>query len=134
MQDHYHWIVLPENYHCLFGLVAMVSAVSFMKVYQSADIAGKKPTYISIGCNTPGSFLTEFVDGSVRCATEANSTLDTLFAIQDVNDALPTNGGGVKDDLGLSETLYQGVFTKLITSNIFASFIEGHFAAVVFLQ
>lgn len=38
---------------------------------------------------------------------------------------------GPKNDISMSDTIYDGVFTKLITSNIFDAFVDASFAAVV---
>jgi Na+/H+-dicarboxylate symporter len=43
-----------------------------------------------------------------------------------------TKSSGPASGISLSDTIYDGVFTKLFTSNIFGSFVSANFAAVVF--
>ena len=60
----------------------------------------------------------------------ANATSPyTQFEIIDITASLATSSGGLAD-LSMSETIYEGVFMKLITANIFYDFVDGNFAAV----
>jgi Na+/H+-dicarboxylate symporter len=53
------------------------------------------------------------------------------FVIDDVTNAFSKRTSGAKDDISLSDTVYDGVFTKLVTDNITAAFTGANFAAVV---
>lgn len=72
-------------------------------------------------------------DGFLMCMANANQTSPySQFEIIDISGSFARlDRGGVADDLSTSDTVYQGVFEKLITANIFYSFVDGNFAAVV---
>lgn len=56
------------------------------------------------------------------CAADA-STEAMEFEITDVGSSFVRSTGGARDDISLSDTVYEGVFLKLITDNITASFV-----------
>jgi Na+/H+-dicarboxylate symporter len=61
------------------------------------------------------------------------SNVSSQFVIEDISGSfLRASGGSARDDITMSDTIYQGVFLKLITSNIFSAFVDGNFAAVIF--
>lgn len=77
-------------------------------------------------------FLAEMDDGSVSCTSDYKNESDITFVMNDVNDYFEVDTEGQpQSDMSLSDTLYDGVFMKLFTNNIFFSFAEGNFAAVV---
>lgn len=86
---------------------------------------------IKLGCNEPGTFLTEGLNGTLSCTADYMSKANTEFIFNNVNTSLVTSSSS-RASLGLSETLYTGVFHKLITSNIFKSFVGGDLLAIVF--
>lgn len=92
----------------------------------------QSPPYIKLECEEAGYFITEVAGGSIQCVAEANATnLNNLFIIDDVSGTFQRISSGPSDDISLSDTIYDGVFTKLITANIFVSFVESNFAAVI---
>lgn len=78
-----------------------------------------------------GSFLAEMDDGSVMCTADYASTEDTEFKIVDITKTFVTKNKGPVT-LSISETIYQGIFHKIVPSNIVGSFQSGNFAAVIF--
>lgn len=114
------------------SIIGIISIAIFSPFFRTSDIAQAGPPVVSLGCSSPGSLLTEEADGSIFCTTDYTSVESTQFTIIDVSGSLMTNGGGIQDDISLSDTVYEGVFMKLITNNIIMSFGEGNFAAVVF--
>ena len=52
--------------------------------------------------------------------------------MNDVNETFSrSDGGGAIADISLSDTIYEGVFEKLFTDNVFVAFHEDNFAAIV---
>lgn len=89
------------------------------------------PAMISLGCNEDGSFLTEMPDGSLLCTKDYSTKDDTEFRIVDITKTYVTKEEGPVT-LSLSDTIYQGIFHKIVPTNIVASFSSGNFAAVIF--
>ncbi len=114
-----------------FGLLA---AWGYSPLFKQVDhLHSDGSAVVTLGCNGDGSFLTESPDGSVRCSSSYGSESDIQFEITDVNGHFALSGSDApQDDMSLSDQIYQGVFMKLLTDNIFVSFMEGNFAAVVF--
>ena len=83
-----------------------------------------------------GALLSQLEDGTLECmvpdATLEEPNPSTLFSFTDVSGTLSTEDSGPEDGISLSDTIYDGIFKKLVTDNIFLSFNEGSFAAVVF--
>jgi len=126
-------------------LMASIFGVIISVIFSRWFIAGEhtlggdnSDVFVSLGCsgssNSTGdyeeSFLTQSTDGSVSC-TPANQgdDNDILWNFTDVNNTFARKEEVV--DLSLSDTIYEGVFEKLITENIFKSFYQGNFAAIV---
>jgi Na+/H+-dicarboxylate symporter len=68
-------------------------------------------------------------DGSLQCSDTGSSDAMS-FLFNDLTNSLSKKGSRLQD-ISLSDTIYNGVFTKMITTNIFASFVSANFAAVV---
>jgi Na+/H+-dicarboxylate symporter len=111
--------------------IGLISILSFKGLFEEGEFEGENKAFISLGCTQDGSLLTESeVDGSLMCTRDANATSPySAFEIIDLTASLATNTGGLAD-LSMSETIYEGVFMKLVTSNIFYDFVDGNFAAV----
>jgi Na+/H+-dicarboxylate symporter len=114
------------------SIIGIISIAIYSPFFQTTAIIGAGPAVVSLGCNSSGSLLTEADDGSISCSTDYTSIESTQFVIEDISGSLMTNSGGVQNDISLSDTIYEGVFMKIITKNIIMSFGEGNFAAVVF--
>jgi len=113
------------------SVLGLISTLSFMKHFQQGNIEGPGPAYVSLGCSAGNSLLTESSDGSVACSTDFTEE-SSRFILEDISGSLVTSSGGVANDLSMSDTIYSGVFMKLVTNNIIMSFSDGNFAAVVF--
>ena len=71
-------------------------------------------------------------NGTVVCTSDYGSEDDITFKIIDLTANFVTKTTGPASTISLSDTVYDGVFTKLFTDNIFVAFNEANFAAVVF--
>jgi Na+/H+-dicarboxylate symporter len=114
------------------SIVGIISIVSFKGLFQEGIFPELEDPTVSLGCNEPGYFLSEGANGSVSCTADFDSAEDKEFYITDISGTFVKKTGGAKDDISLSDTIYEGVFTKLVTDNILASFVGANFAAVVF--
>ena len=70
-------------------------------------------------------------DGSLLCTKDYTTKDDTEFRIVDITKTYVTKEDGPVT-LSLSDTIYQGIFHKIVPTNIVASFSSGNFAAVIF--
>merc|ERR1712099_130882 len=88
--------------------------------------------YVSLACAREGSFLTQSsVDGSIMCMDEGSESSEySTFELIDQNGVFQTSGGGYAQ-ISFSDQVYDGVFMKLVTKNIFADFVGANFAPVI---
>eukprot|EP00980_Cylindrotheca_fusiformis_P025894 scaffold14836_cov134-Cylindrotheca_fusiformis.AAC.6 len=114
------------------SIIGIISIMIFKRFFETADDEVESEARFQFGCNaTADHFLARDTNGDVFCTgnlTEEDPS--QYFTIVDVDGTFQTVGGGPAE-LTVSETIYDGVFGKLITSNIFGSFVESNFAAVV---
>ncbi|KAL3912212.1 MAG: hypothetical protein SGARI_001275 [Bacillariaceae sp.] len=89
--------------------------------------------FVSLGCTEDGSLLTEDPsDGTLMCMADGNETSPfTQFEITDLTGVFSRSDGSSYAEISMSDTVYTGVFMKLITDNIFLAFMEGNFASVI---
>lgn len=80
-----------------------------------------------------GSYMTQVANGTIVCKekAEGNSTLSQQFMINDLDGTFVAADSGTKDDLSLADTIYEGVFVKLISDNIVKAFYDANFGAVI---
>lgn len=112
------------------SILGIISIVSFKGLFEEGEFEEAVPASVKLGCNQDGEFLTENASGAISCAADSGESSE--FFITDVSMSFVRASGSVRDDISLSDTVYDGVFTKLVTANIFESFVEANFAAVVF--
>jgi Na+/H+-dicarboxylate symporter len=112
------------------SIIGVISIVSFKGLFELGSFEDGPDPQVSLGCNAEGSFLTQMDDGSLMCS-DSGSAADISFYFNDLTNSLVKKSSGPRSDISLSDTIYDGVFTKLVTSNIFASFAGANFAAVV---
>lgn len=127
-------IVLYTTTTLIASTIGLISILAFQGLFTQGEFEEGSQAFISLGCTEPGSLLTESMnDGSLVCVSDINATSPySQFEIIDVSaNFARAGGGGPADDLSMSDTVYQGVFEKLITANIFFAFVDGNFAAVV---
>lgn len=113
------------------SILGIISIVSFKGLFTEGEFEEASPAAITLGCSEEGSFLAEMDDGTVVCTTDFGDEANTLFTITDVSGTFATTSSGPSDNISLSDTIYDGIFTKLVPSNITAAFAEGNFAAIV---
>ncbi len=125
-------IVLYTFTTLVASTIGLVSILSFQGLFKQGDFDEETTAYIALGCTKVGSLLTEnAADGSLMCIPDANLTSPfSQFEIVDVSAGLMRSSGGNLADLTMSETIYDGVFLKLITDNVFFAFVDGNFASV----
>lgn len=115
------------------SILGILASLMMIGLYQRGNFAPPSDPVVSFGCAQEGSYVAEGTDGNVYCS--ANYTEDdasVLFTINDINGTLAKSSSGARDDMSLSDTIYEGVFMKIVTENIVESFAESNFAAVVF--
>lgn len=105
----------------LASILGILSTLAIKGQYAEGDFGEPEPPMISLGCNMPGYMVVEQADGNLACS--ANYTeMSSTFVITDVSGSFVTASKGAADDISLSDTVYQGVFLKLVTDNIIESF------------
>lgn len=114
------------------AIIGIMTTLALKGLYNEGEFTEAGPALVSLGCNVDGTFLTEGTDGSLSCSADAASEMDTQFAITDLTKTFSRVSSGAANDISLSDTIYDGVFTKLVTDNIVGSFAGANFAAVVF--
>lgn len=111
------------------SIIGIISIMIFKGTFKTEVIDNDGQTRVQLGCEE-GSFLTHDDSGSVFCAANLTVGMSNYFSIEDVDGTFVQSSGGPAE-LSFSDTIYDGVFGKLITSNIFADFVDANFAAVV---
>jgi len=118
---------------CIASVIGLISIVMFKSRFKAEELEDPAPPVIKLGCSAEMTYLTEQEDGSLFCLSEeaATEASSMEFTIDDISGTLARVSAGARDDISLSDTIYDGVFTKLITSNIFFSFVDANFASVI---
>jgi hypothetical protein len=112
------------------SVIGLIAIVMFKGKFEEGSFSEMDPAFVKLGCNADGQFLTEMDDGSVSCSVSEDET-NTYFVIDDISGTFQRVSQGARNDISLSDTIYDGVFSKLITQNIFFSFVDSNFAAVI---
>jgi solute carrier family 1 (high affinity glutamate transporter) protein 2 len=111
------------------SVVGLLSAIAVKGLFSEGSFDEKPPASVMLGCNIADTFITESEDGSLSCSAEMGSSSE--FILEDLSRAFVKSGSGPSSSYSLSDTVYDGVFMKLVTANITESFTQGNFAAVV---
>jgi len=114
------------------SFASLISLAIFSGLFKEGDFTVAPEAMVRLGCNDEMSYLTEGADGTVTCVMAEEPTEDSEFLIDDLGGTFVKSSGGISTDISLSDTVYDGVFTKLVTDNITGAFAEANFAAVVF--
>lgn len=124
-------LILYGTTTLLGASIGLISILSFREYFQQEIFKEPAKPMIQLGCTEPGYLLSvNTTDGNLRCSNTTSPTSDqTFFEIMDLSAGLISTDS-VYADLSMSETIYEGVFMKLITDNVFSSFMDGNFAAV----
>ena len=113
------------------SIIGLVSILCFKSLFDVGSFEDSVSGKIQLGCEEEGSYFSHGVDGSVVCTANLTESMTDYFFITDVDGTFVKTSSGPRNDISLSDTIYDGVFTKLITDNIFDSFVGANFAAVV---
>lgn len=117
----------------LASVLGLISILCFKNFFKQGEFPESSSGTIMLGCEDD-AMLVHSSEGEVFCS--ANYTeLDGVsaeFMINDVDGTFVKKSSGPASDLTMSDTIYDGVFVKIITSNIFDAFVDANFAAVVF--
>mmetsp|Transcript_12509 Transcript_12509/g.19023 ORF Transcript_12509/g.19023 Transcript_12509/m.19023 type:complete len:523 (-) Transcript_12509:163-1731(-) len=113
------------------SIIGIIMILIFKGLFDEQFFDESGPALVRLGCNADGSFLTEMEDGSLMCSDSFTDEMDTKFVISDVSGTFVKSSSGPTNSLSLSDTIYNGIFTKLITSNIMNAFNTANFASVV---
>jgi Na+/H+-dicarboxylate symporter len=109
-----------------------MSTLAFMILYQTEEFPASEPPYVMLGCTADGTYLAETDDGNVVCSADfATDDPNVNFIIEDVSKTFVRSNGGAAQ-VSLSDTIYQGIFQKIVPDNIISAFDEANFAAVIF--
>ena len=126
-------------FFCLDPTLGSIGAI-FSRIFSrwfavGENFTGEESTgnaFITLGCSDSNSFLTQSTDGSVSCTANWTNDNEIIWDLNDVNETFSrSDGGGAIADISLSDTIYEGVFEKLFTDNVFVAFHEDNFAAIV---
>jgi Na+/H+-dicarboxylate symporter len=113
------------------SIIGLISILSFKGLFSQGEFADPTDPRITLGCDEDGSFLSHDNGGNVVCTANLTEDMSSYWYITDVDKSFAAQSSGPRNDLSMSDTIYDGVFRKLITSNIFDSFVDANFAAVV---
>mmetsp|Transcript_28564 Transcript_28564/g.42039 ORF Transcript_28564/g.42039 Transcript_28564/m.42039 type:complete len:671 (-) Transcript_28564:164-2176(-) len=108
-----------------------VSILSFRRLFHEVDDSSVTSTdaYIELGCNKNGTFLAQRANGTVLCSDEPSENA-TVFSIEDFSHPLVDTDESATN---MSDTIYEGLFAKLVTSNVVGAFYDGNYAGVVIM-
>ena len=113
------------------SIIGLISILSFKSLFKTEIPESSTSARVQLGCDSEGSFLTyDIADGNVFCSADASNETSNYFNIVDIDGTFASSSSGPANDISVSQQIYDGVFGKLITSNIFESFVESNFAAV----
>lgn len=114
------------------AVLGILSTLALKGQYTVGEFGDPEPVMISLGCNMPDALMLETADGNLECS--ANYTEDdpsVYFTVKDLGSNFVMQSSGPSNDISLSDTVYDGVFLKLVTDNITKAFTTANFAAVV---
>ncbi|CAB9518515.1 Putative sodium-dependent excitatory amino acid transporter glt [Seminavis robusta] len=114
------------------SIIGIFSIILFQGTFSQGEFQPPAPPTVELGCNNEGMYLTEALDGSISCA--AHNGTNSQFYLEDITGSLVQSSSDDLEEKSMSDTLYEGVFTKIVTDNVFVSFAEANFAAVVFFS
>jgi Na+/H+-dicarboxylate symporter len=112
------------------SIFSTIASVSFKGKYGTLVTDSTVPPLVALECTADMGMLAQHEDGSVSCTTDYDEQ-NTYFEISDMNEYFVKRSAGPGQEISLSDTIYDGVFGKLITDNIISAFMEGNFAAIV---
>jgi Na+/H+-dicarboxylate symporter len=114
------------------AIFGCLSTLAFMGLYQTETFEEPSPAYVQFMCMQEGFYLAELDDGNVACSADFTSEDPNVnFILDDVSKTIVRSSGGATQ-ISLSDTIYQGIFQKIVPDNIIGSFGDSNFAAIIF--
>eukprot|EP00122_Pirum_gemmata_P005724 Pgem_evm1s5217 len=119
----------------LASVQGLVSVLIFKRWFtaQPGETKDTRPL-IEFHCDEDKNLtLRQFPNGTVRCVSTffVNVTKD-VFWFEDINNIFARNAASkIKSDVSLSQTVQDGIFRKMVSTNIMADFTNGNFLAVI---
>lgn len=113
------------------SILGIISILIFKPLFTQGSFDPASPATVTLGCTEEGYYLTEQADGNVQCLMSESTSEMTQFYIDDITGSFVQTAGSIASEISLSDTVYDGVFTKLIPDNAFYAFSDANFAAVV---
>ena len=107
------------------SIVGLICTIAVKGLFSEGSFEVSGPATVMLGCDTEDMFISESEDGSLTCASDMGSS--SRFFISDITNSFVKRSSGPASSYSLSDTVYDGVFVKLITDNIFNSFVGGSY-------
>jgi hypothetical protein len=99
------------------SVLGIIAILVFEPLFATGTFPPKEPPLVALGCTNSSMLLTEFPDGSVACSETTVSPEYQFFQIEDISASFVRTEGSIASEISLSDTVYEGVFMKLITDN-----------------
>jgi Sodium:dicarboxylate symporter family len=113
------------------GIFGVLASLMFQGLYTSEEFPAPSPAYVQFACTEPGTLMAEGDDGNVMCSADYTPDDPNVnFIVNDVSGTFVTAVSG-PTQVSLSDTVYQGIFMKMFTDNIFQAFQTSNFVAVI---
>jgi len=125
------------TYMCTTMVAAIegLVVVLLMKTFFSEKNVPEVDTSLefTFGCGANSTVYATSPDGTLQCiATDsADDSFVSVFSATDMNAVLQTKDSGVADDISISQTVQEGLFKKMIPSNIFEDLVKANFVGVI---
>mmetsp|Transcript_13947 Transcript_13947/g.24931 ORF Transcript_13947/g.24931 Transcript_13947/m.24931 type:complete len:542 (-) Transcript_13947:63-1688(-) len=129
--------LLTTFFAALFGLLF---TLIFKSKYNTKEESPEPSRVFSLNCPLDGLLVQN--ENNLECmSTEdietelvtADSSIETFtqFGLNDISGSFVATETGSVIEKSLSDTLYEGIFLKIVTQNIVGSFVTSDFAAIV---
>jgi len=129
--------LLTTFFAALFGLLF---TLIFKSKYNTKEESPESSRVFSLNCPLDGLLVQN--ENNLECmSTEdietelvtADSSIETFtqFGLNDISKSFVATETGSVIEKSLSDTLYEGIFLKIVTQNIVGSFVTSDFAAIV---
>mmetsp|Transcript_22466 Transcript_22466/g.42098 ORF Transcript_22466/g.42098 Transcript_22466/m.42098 type:complete len:543 (-) Transcript_22466:90-1718(-) len=129
--------LLTTFFAALFGLLF---TLIFKSKYNTKEESPEPSRVFSLNCPLDGLLVQN--ENNLECmSTEdietelvtADSSIETFtqFGLNDISKSFVATETGSVIEKSLSDTLYEGIFLKIVTQNIVGSFVTSDFAAIV---
>jgi len=106
------------------SVLGIIAILIFQPLFATGDFPPKPPAVVSLGCVDDTELLTEFPNGTVACSAQAPSEEYQYFTIEDLTGSFVRTEGSIASEISLSDTVYEGVFMKLIPDNAVWAFVS----------